>query len=270
MKSHQVCAAVICGALAMALAGGAAPSATAQAAGLPSQPTAAMAAGAATPADLCPGAITFGQTVQCSIVTPAEADTYTFAATAGDKVLVRMSRASGNVWPGVRVYAPDASKVCEQTSGGTAEIASCTLPATGTYSILAYDSFDGTLTGNYDLYLQRSTVVAVPHLVVAGLPNPYPVGFAKNFIVSAKDASGNVATGYRGKVHFTSTDAAATLPADYTFTTADAGVHSFILTLKTLGTRSVTATDTPNSAINGTQSGIVVTVPPPTAVTVRA
>jgi hypothetical protein len=77
--------------------------------------------------------------------------------------------------------------------------------------------------------------------------------------VTARDAYGNVATGYRGRVHFTSTDAAAALPSDYTFTATDAGVHSFSITLKTAGTRSVTATDTVTSSIKGTQSGIVVT-----------
>jgi hypothetical protein len=94
-------------------------------------------------------------------------------------------------------------------------------------------------------------------LAVSGLPSPTVAGVAHNLTVTAKDAYGNTATGYTGKVHFTSTDATATLPADYTFTATDAGVHVFSVTLKTVGTRSVTATDSVSLA-TGSQNAIVV------------
>ena len=100
-------------------------------------------------------AITFGQTLAGSITTPAEMDTYTFAANAGDRVLVRMSFSSGDFWMGVRIYGPDGTELAEQYSPVTAEIADCQLPTTGTYSIVAYDGFEGTGTGEYYLYLQR-------------------------------------------------------------------------------------------------------------------
>jgi hypothetical protein len=77
--------------------------------------------------------------------------------------------------------------------------------------------------------------------------------------VTLYDVYGNIATGYLGTIHFTSSDPSAVLPADYTFTTADAGKHTtFSATLKTTGTRSITATDTGNSNLTGTQSGITV------------
>ena len=66
------------------------------------------------------------------------------------------------------------------------------------------------------------------------------------------------ATGYLGTVHFTSTDAMAILPANYTFTVANAGVHTFSVTLKSAGSQSVRARDTVTSTINGVQNGIVV------------
>ena len=45
-------------------------------------------------------------------------------------------------------------------------------------------------------------------------------------------------TGYTGTVHFTSTDNTATLPANYTFTAADKGVHTFTgLVLRKKGSR---------------------------------
>ena len=62
-------------------------------------------------------------------------------------------------------------------------------------------------------------------------------------------ANNNVATSYRGTVHFTSTDTAAVLPANYTFVAGDAGVHTFNVTLKTAGSRTVTATDTGTATI---------------------
>jgi len=55
-----------------------------------------------------------------------------------------------------------------------------------------------------------------------------------------------------------STDPAAVLPAAYTFTGADGGTHTFSVTLRTAGTRSVTATDTVTPSITGSQNAIVV------------
>jgi hypothetical protein len=59
----------------------------------------------------------------------------------------------------------------------------------------------------------------------------------------------NVATGYTGTVHFTSSDAMAILPADSTLT---AGTGTFDATLKTVGNQTLTATDTANASITGT------------------
>ena len=50
---------------------------------------------------------------------------------------------------------------------------------------------------------------------------------AHNVTVTAKDAYGNMATGYTGTVHFTSSDGQAVLPANYTFVAGDAGIHTF-------------------------------------------
>ena len=61
---------------------------------------------------------------------------------------------------------------------------------------------------------------------VSGFTSPTTAGAAHNVTVTAHDPFGNVATGYTGTVHFTSSDAAATLPANYTFTGGDAGHHT--------------------------------------------
>jgi len=108
----------------------------------------------------------------------------------------------------------------------------------------------------------QSGILVVPAaaatLIVTGYPSPTTAGVTNSFTVTAKDAFSNIATGYVGTVHFTSTDASAALPANYTFTSTDAGAHIFNAALKTVGTQSITATDTVTGSVNGTQSGLVV------------
>jgi probable HAF family extracellular repeat protein len=93
---------------------------------------------------------------------------------------------------------------------------------------------------------------------VSGYPPTTKAGTSHSFTVTALDSNGNVAIGYRGIVHFTSSDAQAGLPANYTFTAADNGAHTFRAALKTAGTQSLTATDTATGSITGSQSGITV------------
>src|SRR5205823_4136770 len=104
------------------------------------------------------------------------------------------------------------------------------------------------------------TVVAVgaSSFNVSGFPSPVTAGTAGSFTVKAQDSSGNVVTGYTGTVHFTSSDVQAVLPANYTFTAADAGQHTFNATLETAGSQSLTATDTGPYTITGSQTGIIV------------
>jgi hypothetical protein len=104
-------------------------------------------------------------------------------------------------------------------------------------------------------------------LVVAGFPSPTASGTAGSVTVTAKDALGQTAIGYRGTVHFSSTDTQGALPGDYTFLPSDNGTHTFILTLKNVGTRNISATDAAIGTITGTQSGITVNA---RAITVKA
>src|SRR5207244_2225210 len=46
--------------------------------------------------------------------------------------------------------------------------------------------------------------------------------------------------------------------ANYTFSGGDAGVHTFTATLNTVGTQSITATDTVTGTITGSQGSIIV------------
>src|SRR5262249_2064774 len=86
-------------------------------------------------------------------------------------------------------------------------------------------------------------------------------GSAFDVMVIAMDEDGNVALGYNGTVHFTSTDAnsSVVLPADYTFTPDENGVHVFAngATLVTAGIQTISATDSLNS-VTGVSDTIAV------------
>jgi hypothetical protein len=86
------------------------------------------------------------------------------------------------------------------------------------------------------------------------MPGDAAAGAPVAVTVTATDAYGNVATGYTGAVYFSSTDVQAGLPADYTFTAADAGAHTFGVTFATGGSQSVTAADTANPALRASAS----------------
>ena len=95
--------------------------------------------------------------------------------------------------------------------------------------------------------------------MVSGFPSPVIAGAVGSVTVTARDAFGNLATGYRGVVHFTSSDGQAGLPVNYQFVAGDNGVHVFSgVTLKTVGSQSITVTDTVTGSITGTQSSITV------------
>lgn len=95
--------------------------------------------------------------------------------------------------------------------------------------------------------------------LVMTFPSAVGANDATTATVTVYDANYNLATGYTGTIHFTATDGAATLPIDYTFTGADAGVHTFAggFTLRTPGNQVVTATDTLAPTVTGSQ-GVVV------------
>jgi hypothetical protein len=131
-----------------------------------------------------------------------------------------------------------------------------TFKTAGYQSITATDTQMPADTGSEWNILVRPAAAST--LIVAGFPSPTTAGVAGYFTVTLKDPYGNIASGYRGTIHFTSSDAKAVLPANYTFTSSDAGVHTFSATLKTAGTRSITATDTTASSLTGTDGGITV------------
>jgi subtilase family serine protease len=103
-----------------------------------------------------------------------------------------------------------------------------------------------------------TTAPTAPDTLVLSAPTAETSGMPFRVTVTALAASGKTDTGYTGSIHFTSTDPQASLPADFTFTSADSGTFTFTVTLNTAGTQSIAATDAANSAVTGTLSGISV------------
>ena len=144
---------------------------------------------------------------------------------------------------------------------GTYTFTTVTLKTAGSQSITATDTATSAITGT--LSGISVSPASASQFVLSGLPSTTTMGVAQTLTVTAEDPYGNVATGYAGTVKFTSSDTAASLPANYTFTTANDGVHTFTLTFGTAGTQSVTVTDTVSTKITGTQ-GITVAPAAPT------
>jgi subtilase family serine protease len=112
--------------------------------------------------------------------------------------------------------------------------------------------------------------VAAGPAVTFGVTAPPQVQVSESFsaTVTARDAFNNVATGYTGTIAFTSSDASAGLPANYTFTVIDGGAHTFsnALVFNMTGSQSVTVRDTATASLQTTANFTVLADLPLTAI----
>src|SRR5262249_48732375 len=99
---------------------------------------------------------------------------------------------------------------------------------------------------------------ATSRLAVRGFWSPTRPGEEHSFTVAAQDQYGNPTDAYAGTVHFTSSDPAAVLPADYTFAEWDYGVLYANAYLNTPGGQWITVTDVANANTTGSQTAIEV------------
>src|SRR5205807_1841357 len=137
-------------------------------------------------------------------------------------------------------------------SNGTGAF-SATLKTAGTHGRTASDTVSASVTGTQSGITVNPAAAST--LSVAAFPSPVTAGTVGGFTVSAQDAYGNVATGYAGTVHFSSSDGQAMLPADATLSN---GSGAFSAALETAGSQSLTVTDTLMSSLSGGQSGITI------------
>jgi ELWxxDGT repeat protein len=144
------------------------------------------------------------------------------------------------------------------TDAGTVLVANLSASALtdvgGTLFFSAHDGIHGT-----ELWaLVEDGATQGTSLEVSGFPATITAGAAGSVTVIVKNADDTTDTEYRGTIRFTSSDPQALLPANYTFTEADQGVHTFSPILKTAGSQSITARDTVAPLSAGTQAGIIV------------
>jgi hypothetical protein len=196
------------------------------------------------------------------VVTPAAAATFVVAGfpatTAGvaHSFTVTAKDAFGNVTTNyagtVRFGSSDVQAglptlyTFTASDAGTHTFAA-TLKTAGAESITVQDAMIGIAGSELGIAVSAA---AATHFSIGA---PTSAATSKSFTVTviALDAFGNVAVGYRGKVHFTSSDSKASLSSDYTFTAGDNGVHVFTFTLNTIGIQSILINDVTNSTFNG-------------------
>lgn len=108
-----------------------------------------------------------------------------------------------------------------------------------------YYRVQATNAGGASAYSNVSSAVAgavIIHLEI-GAPVETTAGVQFTLTLSALDQSNNPVTDYARAVHFWTTDLLADLPANYIFSPADGGTHTFVVTLKTAGPQSIFVTD---------------------------
>jgi len=198
---------------------------------------------------------------KASIATSASATSGTAQA-----VTVTITDAYGNVATGytgtVKFSSSDAQATLPANytftnKDGGVHTFNVTFRTSGSQSISVADSVNAGIAATQGGIAVTASTAAVASFTVSGFPAT-AAGASKTFTVTARDASGNIVSGYTGTVSFSSSDVKAGLPASYTFTSADGGSHTFSATLKTAGSQSITVKDASNGTIVGSQSGIVV------------
>jgi hypothetical protein len=199
-------------------------------------------------------------------VSPAAASTFRLGGlpatvTAGGSGTVSLTAydAYGNVATGyvgtVHFTSSDAQAALPADAtltNGTGTF-SVVLATAGTQSVTATDTANAALTSTQGGITVTPAAASV--IQVTAFPSSVTAGDVGTFAVTAYDAYGNVATGYAGTVHFTSSDAQAVLPADATLTN---GTGTFTAALRTAGGQSLTATDTANAGLSGSEGGVTV------------
>jgi hypothetical protein len=173
---------------------------------------------------------------------------------------------------------------CQSLPEGTIEtwntdVTTTSAVATGTYAFTINDQeypdpgCTGTPRRAYDVTGSLVVSSAVTSFTQTNTAtNPVPAGTSFSMTVTAMSGT-STNTAYRGEVDFSSSDAAATLPAPYTYTATDAGVHTFSgIILDTDGPQTITVTDpgqdvtvTANCVVLGPASKVVFTQQPTSA-----
>jgi autotransporter-associated beta strand protein len=155
---------------------------------------------------------------------------------------------------GAAVLPPDA-----KLTNGVGTFAVTLKTVTGSpWTVTATDTVTATITGVSGNIAVTPGAARFFNVVWSG-GTTATTGVQGSALVTAEDVYGNVATGYTGTVHITSSDGAATLPPDAGLTN---GTGNFQVTLNTAGNQTITASDlaslTTPPLITGT-TGVITT-----------
>src|SRR2546428_840229 len=183
---------------------------------------------------------------------------FSFAATAFDPYGNIDNNYAGTVHFSSSDTAPGVALPADATLSSGQGNFSATLVRAGSQTVTGSDSANGSISGSLTVQL---TPLAASSLTLVAPANAV-INQPFNITVTLKDRYGNVATGYRGTVYFTTSDLLAMqlgkMPADYAFTSGDAGTHTFSATLLTPPSQTITAADTANGNLSATSLPISV------------
>jgi hypothetical protein len=125
-----------------------------------------------------------------------------------------------------------------------------TLRTAGGQTLTASDSVLATLIGSAPVQVVAAAAASLRMVPAQNVIYP---GQPFAMTVTAYDAFGNIATGYRGTVHFTTSDPSGSVPPDYQFSANDNGTHTFMgFILVSPGDQTFTVADTMNPALTVT------------------
>lgn len=125
-----------------------------------------------------------------------------------------------------------------------------TLNSLGDQSLTVSDDSNASLTATTSVDVEPGYTFNV-----SGFPSSIAAGTPGTFTVTALAANGSILTGYTGTVVISSSDPSLK-PFDVTLTN---GTGTFSATLTKAGTQSLTATDSVNTTMTGSETGIDVT-----------
>ncbi|MFH1598512.1 MAG: carboxypeptidase regulatory-like domain-containing protein [Patescibacteria group bacterium] len=227
---------------------------------------------AVTATDVTHASITGSQT-NIDVVAGQQTGTITASGhdgQVGDDITITSSvvkDAYNNLVSGVTVTfsitKPDSTVATLTGITNSSGIATATLPgaqtsSAGTYAVTAAAS---NMTTGAATTFEITSLVGPPvatHLKVEGITDPIEAGAFSQVIVTALDSNNQVVTNYTGTISFSSDCSNNFLPANYTFTSSDSGIHTFSDSVAFLraGVCAVTAADVTHPSISGSQIDI--------------
>jgi len=187
------------------------------------------------------------------VVTPASSTVSAGTALSFKVTAVGSSGAVASGYSGTVHFISNDSQAAlpadSKLANGTGTF-SATFKTAGGVQFTATDTITPSISGGAPINVNPGPVsqftVTTPMAASIGLPI--------NLTMVAQDSFGN-ATIYAGTLHFTSTDAQAELPSNSPFTN---GTGNFTVTFKTIGSQTITATDTVTASLKATSSAVSV------------